>query len=63
MSTKNNEKPDDDCGVLSHSLEVVSVVPANICRLVRNLSHPVILSSLAWLFQPLKRTRQMEPRK
>ena len=31
--------------------------------LQKNVSHPVILSSLAWLFQPLKRTRQMEPRK
>ena len=35
MSTKNDEEPDDDCGVLSHSLEVVPVVPANICRLVK----------------------------
>ena len=40
MSTKNNEKPDDDCGVLSHSLEVVPVVPANICRLAKKCVSP-----------------------
>ena len=35
MSTENNEEPDDDRGVLSHSLEVVPVIPANICKLVK----------------------------